>query len=313
MNPDDRVLNRLKLRDLRLLQAVAKWGSMAKAAKQLHVSQPAVSKGIADLEHTLGVRLLDRIATGVEPTPYGRALLRRGVAIFDELRQGVKEIEFLADSAVGELRIGCGEPMASGLVPIIIDRLTREHPGITFYLTQTTNSTLRFRELRERSVDLLIGRIPTPFDEEDLSSDVLFQEQLVVVASEQSPWARRRRIELAELADEPWHLPPLDSLVGSYCAEAFQKSGLEVPKQRVVSFSMQLQTGLLATGRFLTIIPRSMLYFGGKRMPLKALPIELPIPARPIAIVVVKNRTLGPVAQLFIDCARLLTRPLTEG
>ena len=78
MDPDDRISSRLKVSDLRLLHAVVQSGGMAKAAAQLNISQPAVSKAIAALERTLGVRLLDRNSRGVEATLYGRALLRRG-------------------------------------------------------------------------------------------------------------------------------------------------------------------------------------------------------------------------------------------
>src|ERR1043165_3398659 len=101
----DRVAHRLKLRDLRLLDTVVRWGSMAKAANELNISQPAVSKAIAEMEHVLRVRLIDRGRQGVEPTPHGLALLRRGVAIYDELRQGVAEIENLSDPTVGEVRV----------------------------------------------------------------------------------------------------------------------------------------------------------------------------------------------------------------
>src|ERR1700731_3048638 len=97
MQWNERIGRRLKLRDLHILLAVAKSGSMGKAASDLAVSQPAVSKAIADLEHTLGVRLLDRGPQGVEPTIYGRALLKCGLTVFDDLKQGVKELEFLAD------------------------------------------------------------------------------------------------------------------------------------------------------------------------------------------------------------------------
>src|SRR5450755_1542202 len=110
----DRIGRHLKLRDLHILLAVVEWGSMSKAAKRLAISPPVVSKAIADLERTLGVRLLDRSPQGVEPTMYGRALLNGGVAVFDELRQRVKEIEFLANPTVGELRIGCHEWIAAG-------------------------------------------------------------------------------------------------------------------------------------------------------------------------------------------------------
>src|SRR5688500_18664182 len=97
---------RLRLRDLHVFMEVVRSGSMAKAAARLGVSQPAVSEVIAALEHALRVRLFDRSAQGVEPTVYGRALLKRGAAAFDELKQGVKDIEALADPSAGELRIG---------------------------------------------------------------------------------------------------------------------------------------------------------------------------------------------------------------
>ena len=116
MNWTDRVGRRIKLRDLHILLAVAKSGSMGKAAADLAVSQPVVSKAISDLEYGLGVRLLDRTPRGAEPTLHGQALLRCGVAVFDDLRQGVKALEFLSDPTAGELRLGCTEPLAAGFV-----------------------------------------------------------------------------------------------------------------------------------------------------------------------------------------------------
>jgi DNA-binding transcriptional LysR family regulator len=124
MNTIDRVAHRLKLRDLRLLEAVVRSKSMARAAAQLNLTQPAVSKAVSELEHMLGVRLLDRNRQGIEPTPHGRALLRRGAAIFDELRQGVSELEFLSDPTAGEVRVATSEPIAAGLLPIVIGRLS---------------------------------------------------------------------------------------------------------------------------------------------------------------------------------------------
>src|SRR5262245_52558118 len=116
----DRVSHRLKLRDLRLLDVVVRSRSMAKAAAQLNLTQPAVSKSISELEHMLGVSLLERSRQGIEPTAQGRALLRRGAAIFDELRQGVTEIESLSDPTVGEVRVMTSEPIAAGLLPVLI-------------------------------------------------------------------------------------------------------------------------------------------------------------------------------------------------
>src|SRR5215207_5729477 len=132
MDWSDRIGRRLKPRDLHVFLAVAEHGNMAKAADALAISRPVVSKTILDLESTLGVRLFDRSAQGVEPTLYGRAMLRRSVAVFDELRQSVEEIEFLTDPAGGEVRIGRTEPTAAGFVAAAIASLSKRHPRLTF-------------------------------------------------------------------------------------------------------------------------------------------------------------------------------------
>ena len=174
---DDRIGRRLKLRDLHILLTVAQCGSMGKAAARLAVSQPAVSKAIAEMEHTLQVRLLDRTAHGIIPTLYGRALLKWGLAVFDDLRQAVKEIEFLADPTAGEVRIGTTEAMTAGLVPAVIDRLARRYPRIVFTVTPAPTIALQYHDLRERRVDLVLGRMASRIADDDLNAEVLFNEQ----------------------------------------------------------------------------------------------------------------------------------------
>jgi DNA-binding transcriptional LysR family regulator len=308
---DDRIGRRLKLRDLHILMTVAQCGSMGKAAAQLAVSQPAVSKAIADVEHTLGVSLLDRTTQGVEPTLYGRALLKWGVAAFDDLRQGVKEIEFLADPTAGEVRVGSTEGMTAGLVPAVIDRLSRQFPRLAFSVIQAPTLVI-YRDLRERAVDLILGRMIAPIADEDLNAEILLNDQLVVVAGVASKWLQRRRVDPAELVDEPWCLPPYDSLVGSLVAEAFRTKRLDVPRRTVTSTSIQLFNALLATGRFLAVLSGSTLRLSGKRLGLKTVPVDLPIRSGPVGIVTLKNRTLSAVAELFIDCAREVAKPLAK-
>src|SRR5437870_10294791 len=142
MEWSERIGRRLKLRDLHILLAVAQCRSVAKAASQLAVSQPVVSKAIADLERTLGVRLIDRDRHGADPTVYGDALLRRGIVAFDELRQGVKDIEFLVDPTAGLLRIGASVGMDAGLIPAVVDRLSRQYPAMTFDVVLSLNTLL---------------------------------------------------------------------------------------------------------------------------------------------------------------------------
>ena len=143
MRWNDRIGRRIKLSDLHVLLAVAQRGSMAKAAGELAMSHPAVSRSISELEHTLGVRLLERNPHGVELTEFGRAMLNRSHAAFDELRQGVKDIEFLADPSAGEVRIGGTAPLVASFVSTIIDRLHRRYPRLVFHVVSDDSGSLQ--------------------------------------------------------------------------------------------------------------------------------------------------------------------------
>jgi DNA-binding transcriptional LysR family regulator len=311
MQWSDRVGRRLKLRDLHILLAVARSGSMGKAAIDLSISQPSISKAIADVEHAVGIRLLDRGPQGIEPTIYGRALLKCGTAVFDELRQGVEELEFLTDPGSGELRLGCTETMAAGFVSAVSDRVSRQHPRVNFHLVPGDSITLVNRELRQRTIDFAIGPIFRLNLDQDISAEILFDDQFVVMAGAESKWVRRRKFKLADLIDEPWVLPPSDSVPGVSISQAFRAAGLEPPRAQMTSFSLPLHYHLLATGRFLTMLPLSMLRFG-KHLPLKLLPADVPSISYPTAIITLKNRTLSPLAQLFIAGARETAKPLKK-
>ena len=148
MQLSDRIGRRMKLHDLHVLMTVVQAGSMNKAAALLNTTQPAVSTSIAELERAVGVRLLDRNTQGVEPTACGRALIDGGATVFDELRQTVKNIEFLADPEAGDVRIGCNPFLAASFVSAVVDRLSQRLPRIVFHLVTGGNETLH-RELGE--------------------------------------------------------------------------------------------------------------------------------------------------------------------
>jgi DNA-binding transcriptional LysR family regulator len=310
---DDRIGRRLRLRDLHILSTVVRWGSMAKAASHLRMSQPSISEAIANLEAAIGVRLLDRSPRGVEPTIYADVLLKRGVVVFDELNQGIKDIEFLADSAVGEVRIGCVESLMAGFVPTVIDRLSRSYPRVLVHVELAYVITQEFRDLRARTADLMLGRIFGPVADDDIEAEILCQDKFVVVANAQSPWARRRKIALAELINEPWIMYPPNNVVAAFMSQAFRANGLDVPRGGVTSYSWLLRMHLLATGRFLTIIAESALKHNAERWALKALPINLDIPSLPIAVFRLKNRTQSRAIELFVQHAREVAKSISNG
>jgi len=165
--------------------------------------------------------------------------------------------------------------------------------------------------LRERNLELMFGRLAQP-TERDFEVETLFQEGLVVVAGVRSPWARRRKIELAELADAPWLLPTRDSVIGSLVVDVLRASGLNFPPKGVVTGAALHMISLIANGDSVAFFPRSLLGLGTIGLGLKVLPVDLSIPLSPFGIARLKNRTLSPLAQLFAACAREVAKPLAQ-
>ncbi len=295
---------RLRLRDLHALFTVVQCGSMAKAANKLGISQPAVSKIVADLEHALGVRLLDRTRRGVDPTIYGQALVKRGLVAFDELKQSIRDIEFLADSTQGEVRIECTESAAAIFLSQFIEGFSTTYPRVAVHVDNIVSPTMGLPALRERKYDLILGWLPRPLPQDfladDLSVELLFDDRLVIAAGSHSRWARRRKIDLAELVDEPWIMQAPSTWNYARLTETFQTRGLAMPSASLVTLSIALRIHFLAKGPFISAIARSQVH----RNALSELAVDVPIWPFPFAAVTLRNRTLTPVVARFIEHSR---------
>jgi len=317
LDSDSQIGRRLSLRDLHLFFTVVQHGSMAKAAAQLGISQPNVSEVIADLEHALAARLFDRRPRGVEPTLYGKALLKRTRVVFDELRQGVREIEFLSDPAVGEVRIRCSEAAMATFLLRPMQEFWEAYPKVVLRVDELPVDL--YSGLRERTHDLNLTWCVAPFSRDDVGNDVnvefLFDDQLVIVAGLQSRWARRRKVDLAELQSEPWILGSTNTANYAYIADAFRAHGLAMPKIALETLSVPLRAHFLLTGRLIGAMSKSV----ASQSPVKILPIKLPVRPWPFAIFTLKDRTLSPAADRFIAHLRKFARsgpanrPITHG
>jgi DNA-binding transcriptional LysR family regulator len=277
---------------------------MTRAAEELAVSYPVVSKTVSELERTLGVKLFDRSISGVEPTHYGRALLESGVAVFDEMRKGLQQIEFIKQPDAGELHIGSSIVTDAGLLPAIIEQFSQEFPRAVLHVLHENIAIQQYHNLRNRKAELVFGRLPATMTEADLVAEPLFDEPNVVVAGSESRWTKRRNLKLADLIGEPWVLAEPGSLARSLHEEVFRRSGLEVPSAKVLTVSLHLHLRLIEAGRWLGLIPASVMRFGDKRMHLKVLPIKVLSPPAPVGFITVKDRTLTPLAERFIECSR---------
>jgi DNA-binding transcriptional LysR family regulator len=301
MDWSTRIGRRIKLRDLHILQAAVETGSMARAAGELAITQPAVSYAIAELEHALGVPLLERTSQGVTPTVYGQVMLDHSNIVFNELRHGINEINSLADPSVGELRIGTTPPM-SAIASAVFNTFVPTHPRMTFALTVSGTDVL-LAELRRREVELVISRLAEFVSDEDLDVRTLFHDELSVICSKQSKWARKRGVSLADIVDEPWVFPHAGGFLTKVIKAAFEEQGLSVPRATVTTQSTYALSVLVANGPFLAMHPGCMLTMPREHPLLAAVDVRLRKTRGAIGLITLKNRSLSPVAKLFLKAA----------
>ncbi len=312
MAPNLQLGRRVKLRDLHYFLAVVQTGSMAKAANLLSVSQPVVSKVIANLEYLIGQPLLDRSPRGVEPTIYGQRLLASSFVIFDELRQGIAEVGQLRGETVGELSVGSNEASTLGIVPAAIGQVQADHPRLSIQVVLVNTPEEQHHELRHRTVELCIGRVETYAPDADFETEILFQERYVVVSGPNSRWSRRSSVDLSELVHERWVLPPSRYLSGRQVMEIFRRRNLPAPVGHVRTPSIQLVQRLLEQDRFLALLPTTVLPAMAPYAVSAILPVPLPDLVLPMGIVTLRGRKLGPAAKAFIAAARGVARSIQE-
>ena len=301
MQWEKQIGRRIRLKDLHTLQTVADAGSMARAADRLAMSQPAISKAIADLEHVLEASLFDRSSSGVELTECGQLLLQRTRVVFDEVRQGVSDIEHATDPARGEVRIGIIEPM-TGVLAEIITKLESKYPRITYAITVNDPVALA-RDLRERKLDLLLTRWVPPFIAEDLTAKTLFQSPFAVMAKKTHRVFRRKKLGLADLMDERWALSPSESFLGRIVADIFRRQNLPLPPTVATTISVSMRLSLLASGDFLSVLPKSVLAQKSNSSWLGALKVDLGDNSSPIAAITLAKRQPGGAVRLFLQAS----------
>lgn len=235
MNPTpDYLVRRLRLRHLELLVALAEAGTLRAAATRLHLSQPALSKMLAETEAGFGARLFERSPQGVAANALGQAAVYRARVILGELARGKDEVEALRTGASGVLRIGTLSVTAA--VPRAVVLLRRRLPGARVQIHEA-----RVRELIQRlldgELDCVFGAITPELLVSDLlpllRPEVLLEDELCVLCGAEHPLARSRRVRWADLHASPWVAPPKDTLVRQALMTAFLNDGLEPPEPAI--------------------------------------------------------------------------------
>lgn len=308
MRSDDEILRRITLRELRVLAAAVRCGSVAQAARELALTQPAVSKAIAALESTVGAQLVERSAQGVQPTAAGRLLLARSANAFDELKEAGREMALLADPLGGELNVGASAALSAGLLPAVLIEMQKRRPAIRYFSVEAEQSVLCC-EIRAHRLDIALARAPERGQEPQIHFEKLFDERLLIVAPLTHPLAKRRAVKLNELVQARWVLPTAESYLGRMIAHAFEQRGLPLPLGPVTTMSVLARFELLSSGDFVTTMPESLLRFSRTHPPVAILPVD-PLLIAQVGVLRLKRRSVSSVARAFIDCAQEMSANL---
>jgi len=294
-----RLPRHLKMGELRAFVAVLEHRSFRKAAAVLHLTQPAITKAIAGLENTLGVKLFDRLANGIEPTVHARSFAPRATAVFDELRRAAQDLLLVSSGTRGSLRVGTVPMPAIPFLPVALQRLTDAQAGIFVSVVEERETELLDR-LRKRDIEVAILRLSLIEPSDDMQVAPLFDEKLCVVAANGHPLAARTRLNWPELLEERWVMPPADCYFYEHVQRTLDRLGMRMPQQMIETASIQMQFNLILHAGMLGFGMRSQISFAPGKEFLVRLPFDLPIEGSSVGAVTLKSHEPSPLAQQLI-------------
>lgn len=237
-NSFDYLLRRLRLRHLELLVVLAESGTMRVAASRLHLSQPAISKMLMEVEEGLGVRLFERSRQGVQPTGAGAAAVHRARVVMGELSHVCEEVEAIRNGASAVLRVGTFS--VTSVIPAAVVQLRKRLPGVAVHLHDGRVREL-IQRLLEGELDCVFGALTSEILTSDLlaslQSEVLLQDRLCVLAAPSNPLLRRRSLRWVDLREAPWVAPPRQTLVRQAFMTAFLDAGSTPPEPVIETMS----------------------------------------------------------------------------
>ncbi len=305
----ERILTRLKLKQLRLLVAVERHNSILHAARELNLSQPAATKLIKDLEADFGVLLFERTNRGVVPTIYGEALARHGKLIFAQISHAAQELDDLAEGSSGRIVIGTLLAASALLLPKTIARVLAQKPGLSIKIQEGTNEVL-MPALHSGEVDLVVGRLPTHRHRDELLQERLYEEKVIAVTGMSHPLQGRKRVTFQDMMDYGWILPPPETTLRRQIDLVFLDHGLSSPINAVESVSFLANRSLLATSTMIGILPNHVVEQDIAAGILARVPWDVPIPIGPVGVSYRKTKGLTPAAAFFLDELRAVAATL---
>ena len=286
----------MELASLRAFAAVARFRSFSQAADHLHLTQPAVSKRISNLEEALDAKLFDRLGRQIELTEAGRALLSRVQDVEQSVKQAEQAVRELSGEVRGPLRIATSHHIGLHRLPSVLSAFQQSHPQVRLDI-DFVDSEQAYEQLRVGQIELAVVTL-APGDISKLHSEPLWDDPLMVMVSPTHPLASKKRVSLAELSEHPAVLPGLETFTGRIVHRHFDEQG--------VALQLGMETNYLETLRMMasvglgwTVLPSTML--GDD---LRGLTLHKADMRRTLGLVYHEDRSLSRSATAFAELLR---------
>jgi DNA-binding transcriptional LysR family regulator len=299
----------LKTRHLVLLVELGRHGSIMQAAQAANLTQPAASKLLGELEHALGVTLFERLPRGVEPTWYGKVLIRRAGASLAEMDAAYQEVMELMSGLRGRVAVGAILTPSTTLVPAAVTLLKTRHARLNVSIEVGSSKQL-VEHLRAGDLDIVIGRVVDGSIADEFHFEPITDEPHSLIVRAGHPLLGARGLDLAELARQAWIVPPAGSMVRDRMAALFLTQGLEQPAETVSTADLPVVTTLLLGSDMVAPMSVELVKPYLDSGLLAMLPYELNLRMDVYGIITRRHHQLSPAAEAMLGALReTATRP----
>jgi len=295
--------SRLKIRQITLLAHLDEERSVLRAAKALGMTQPAASKQLKEMEDALQVQLFERHARGIVPTSSGEILVRHARSILSEFDLAQQELARLQSGLSGQASLGTVTTPAANLVPLAIQLLKDQHPGLLVSVELDHSRSLLSR-LLQGQLDVIVARIPDPVTTENLQFEPLCDERHAVLVGAQQTLADKPGVSLEDLLEYPWILPPPGSVLRERLAGLFMQQGLPLPANIIQTQSLPVITHLLRATQAVAVLQYEAVQPLCESGLLSVLIRDLGLDIGCFGIVTRKGQRLSPGGRALLDCLR---------
>ena len=296
------IVSRLRFRQVALLTALDEQGSLHKAAEVMHLTQPAATNALHEMEDALGVTLFDRSPRGIEATELGRCVIRYARLIQSDVANLREELQNMISGRGGRLSIGT----IMGAAPFVtraLSRLREIQPEVSIEISEDT-SARQLLLLDQGRIDLMIGRSSVSSQPNLYNYEMLRGEPMCIVCGIDHPLATAQKVRLQELAGASWILYSSNMPMRIWIEHEFKLEGLKVPGNVIETASPFVTITLLAQSNMVAVMPLDIAHFFAARQMLGILPVNLKTRIEHYGIVTRKNTTLSSLAKMFIQILR---------